>query len=105
MKVNGLCILMSCLIPAAAGASSGTLVFHGAIVEPTCQAEALERQPQPRELTVRLLACRASPQRPNQGAAEAQVQYTGPLQSLLLSQPVAELAGREQVELLTLTYL
>lgn len=105
MKIMALCIVTTCLLPAAASASSGTLVFQGALVEPTCQTEVLDAQPRPGQLAVRLYDCQVSFVEALRGQTTASGPHSRQLQTLTLSEPVAALVGRDRVELVTLSYL
>lgn len=107
MKLFARSLFLLSLVPALAGASSGTIHFRGALVAPTCQAEVLDTAAAlPRgRVTVRLYDCRIPPTPPQPSPVGAEPHHlTGATQALTLSPSVAELAGRAQVDMLTFSY-
>lgn len=62
MKLFTPSLILLSLVPAIAAASSGTLTFRGALVEPTCQSEVLDAVAlPPGRVAVRLFDCRLTP--------------------------------------------
>ena len=105
MKLLTHSLVLLSFVPALAGASSGTIHFRGALVEPTCQAEVLDTVPGPGHVALRLFDCNAKPATQARAmTAGGERQLRGAMQTLTLSAPMAELAGRAQLEMLTLSY-
>lgn len=97
-------LLWIALSPAAAGAHGGTLHFRGALVETTCETEVMDAQPLAGHLAVRLHAC-LLPGSPSGRAPTGEApQVNAALQTVELVGPVAAMAGRRQVEAVTLEY-
>lgn len=109
--------LFSLMLAAAASqavVAGGTITFQGALVEPTCRVDAGEAArpavpalvtASPQALGLKLSSCQAShvSMPPARGADGRLV--PGAAEAMMLSAPVAELAGRAQVETVTLVYV
>lgn len=106
MRLPASSLLLLSLAPMLAGASTGTLHFRGALVEPTCQAEVLDGASLTGgRVAVRLFDCRATPLSTTRAATvDRRDRVSGSVQTLTLSGPVAQLAGRAQLDMLTFIY-
>ena len=89
-----------------AHASTGTIRFVGALVEPTCQTDNASRGTVPTQGSVQFSDCRANPllMASNSRAVIATRIFTGALQEFRLSAPVAAIAGRSVVQELVINY-
>lgn len=118
------CLLLLPLTVLVSQANAGTIFFHGALVEPTCQAEVVGEPTGLRQATAELMVaersglkalrlsdCRASAalapstSTPTTGQALAAREVVRPVDLLELSTPVSELAGRASVDTVTVSYL
>lgn len=89
-----------------AQASSGSIRFYGALVEPTCQTESVGRASGMAQGALRLSECRMSIIRTSDagGRLDSSRVFSSGLKEIALSAPTAQLTGRATVQELVISY-
>ncbi|MBL8275989.1 MAG: hypothetical protein JNL93_04775 [Pelomonas sp.] len=87
-------------------ASSGSIRFYGALVEPTCQTQGVEEVTGHVQGALRLSGCRTTFVKTTDVGSrlDSMRVFTGGLKEIALSAPAALLAGRATVQELVINY-